>query len=366
VAVPASSLWSILEQIIGAVLVVAVLLDIFLTVLYARIGLGLLSNGIARLTWNVFRGVARRMSDDRRGLVLSFAGPTVLVLLVGFWAVTLTFGKGLILRAYGDSVVECQSGFAMPGTRGPRALFLLSSLIGASLLSLSLTYLMQVYSALRSRNALALKTYLLARETADATVVIAGLAPGGEFTSGYANLEELAVDMTAVKESHHFYPVLFYFRFREPHYAVSRFCFIALDTVTLVQSALDDARYRQVKDSASIDQLGRATTTLLATLVDAFLPGHRATEEETPDPVLEEQWRRRYFAALERLRSAGITTVADEQAGADRYVCLRARWDHHLRSLVPFMGYRMAEIDPVTYARTSRATAQDRRSAASS
>ncbi len=37
--------------------------------------------------------------------------------------------------------------------------------------------------------------------------------------------------MTGVKESHHFYPVLFYFRFREPFYSVSRSARLALDTV---------------------------------------------------------------------------------------------------------------------------------------
>ena len=31
------------------------------------------------------------------------------------------------------------------------------------------------------------------------------------------------------KEAHYFYPLLFYFRFEEPLYAVSRFCFVLLD-----------------------------------------------------------------------------------------------------------------------------------------
>lgn len=37
---------------------------------------------------------------------------------------------------------------------------------------------------------------------------------------GYNDLAQVAVDLSEVKESHHFYPVLFYFRFQEPYYSV--------------------------------------------------------------------------------------------------------------------------------------------------
>jgi hypothetical protein len=44
--------------------------------------------------------------------------------------------------------------------------------------------------------------------------------------------------MIEVKEAHHFYPVLFYFRFEDPRYAVSRFSLVVLDAVSLLRSAL--------------------------------------------------------------------------------------------------------------------------------
>jgi len=100
-------------------------------------------------------------------------------------------------------------------------------------LSLTLTYLMQVYSALQQRNTLGLKINLMTAESGDAADLIAGLGPDGQFSAGYANLATLADDMTRVKESHHFYPVLFYFRFHEPEYSVSRMALAALDMVTL-------------------------------------------------------------------------------------------------------------------------------------
>jgi len=39
------------EQVAGALLMAVVLLDVFLTVLYARIGTGIISTRLARATW---------------------------------------------------------------------------------------------------------------------------------------------------------------------------------------------------------------------------------------------------------------------------------------------------------------------------
>jgi hypothetical protein len=43
-----------------------------------------------------------------------------------------------------------------------------------------------------------------------------------------------------MKEYHHFYPVLFYFRFAESYYSNSKSSRMLLDTVSLLKSALDD------------------------------------------------------------------------------------------------------------------------------
>jgi hypothetical protein len=367
--------WPSLEQALGVLLFVAVLLDVFLTVLYARIGTGVLSNGIGRLTWRAARWLARRVDREHPGTALSFAGPVVLVLLVGAWALVLTCGMGMILHPYlgaevrakdgampndfvtamyagGSSVAILGSSDLAPQTGALRLLYLFNSLVGASVVSLSLAYLVQVYSALRARNSLALKIHLLGHEEADATYIAAGLAADGQFTGGYSQLQELAADMTKVTESHHFYPVLFYFRFPEPRYAVSRFSLIALDAVTIIESALDRVRYSYVTESSPVDQLRRTTTLLLSMLDQSFLcPSERQSQEE-PDAATKDRWRRRYRVALQVIRAAGLTTVADESAGAEKYVSLRARWDCYIRSLAPHMGYRQEEIDPVGYGLT--------------
>jgi hypothetical protein len=47
-----------LEPLAGGILVAITLLDVFLTVLYARVGTGLLAPRLARGVWHVFRGLS--------------------------------------------------------------------------------------------------------------------------------------------------------------------------------------------------------------------------------------------------------------------------------------------------------------------
>lgn len=360
----------LVEPVLGGLLILLVLLDVLLTVLYARMGTGIISIRLARLIWRLFYGLSKGVGRYR-GAVLSFCGPAILVLLILVWAAALTCGTALILHpslgtgvrvsngetptdfitalyAGGSSMAIVGSSDFMPQTAAFRMLYLFNSLVGLSILSLTLTYFSQVYTALQRRNVLGLKIHLMSAETADAAELIAGLGPEGQFASGYTNLADLAQDMAFVKESHHFYPVLFYFRFPRPVYAVSRFTLVALDTVTLIASALDDQRYAWFKETASVTQLGRASMLLLTTLEDTFVPGGAPGPQQAPlEEETQDRWRRRYFAALRRLRQAGIETVADEQAGAAAYVSLRARWDPHIATLAPMMAYSRDEIDPV-------------------
>ncbi|MGH9206773.1 MAG: two pore domain potassium channel family protein, partial [Acidimicrobiales bacterium] len=160
------------------------------------------------------------------------------------------------------------------------------------------------------------------------------------------NLTDLAADLTSVKEAHHFYPVLFYFRFPEPRYSVSRISLVALDAASLITSALDAERYGWLKESASLTQLQRVSIMLVTTLEDAFLAGGVPDSDEPPTRQALECWRRRYLAGVRRLGQAGIQTTPDELAGAEAYIGLRTHWDRYVTALAPSMAYSMDEIDP--------------------
>jgi hypothetical protein len=360
-----------LEQIAGAVLTVVVLLDIFLTVLYARAGTSLFSHLISRAIWFVFRLVSRPF-NRHRGQVLSFCGPVILIVLILVWAAGLALGSALIMHphlgdgirasgggstprdfmsalyAAGNSLSFVGSSEFKPQSPVFQAFYLLNSLIGMSVMSLVLTYVMQIYSALKTRNTLGLAIRMLSDDTGDAAELIAGLGPQGQFNSGFSDLSNLASNACEVKEAHHFYPLLFYFRFAEPYYSVSQTATVLLDSVSLMKSGLND-EYSWLKESATVAQCWRAAILLVNTLEEIFLQGRPAQLPSQPDARDRERWRTRYMAALDRLRQAGIKTIDDPAAGFEIYVSLRERWDGHIARLRTSMAYEADEIDKPTY-----------------
>jgi hypothetical protein len=357
------------EQIGGAMLILFVFLDIFLTVLYARADTGILSYRLSQFLWRFFCWMSRRVGP-RRSAVLSFCGPVIILLLVVTWAFLLTFGTALIIHpnlgtsiraANGETATDFLTALYVGGSsmsiirisdyapQSPtfRLFFLFTSLLGTLVVSLTLAYLVEVYNALQQRNTLGLKLHLLTAETDDAAELVAGLGPDGQFSTGYSILVDLAAEVTAVKEAYHFYPLLFYFRFRPPFYSVSQFTLLSLDTVTLLKSALDDQHYAWLKESASVGQLWRASLMLVTLLEKTFLPQAATDQPKPPDPPTRERWEGRYYAGLRRLQRAGIHTIIDERLGAAVYVSLRSQWDSHITALAPSMAYEMSEIDPV-------------------
>jgi hypothetical protein len=361
-----------MEEIAGAVVMIATLLDIFLTVLYARAGTALFSPVVSRGIWGLFR-LASRPLGHYRGRVLSFCGPLILVALIFVWAVGLALGSALFIHPHLGGDVRASGG---PTQRDPmtalyaaasslsfvgasdfkpkssafQALYMLNSLIGMSVMSLVLTYVMQIYTALKSRNGLGLAIQTLSDNTGDAAELIAGLGPQGKFESGLSNFSNLASDASEVKESHHFYPLLFYFRFAEPYYSVSQTATVLLDSVSLMKSALSDDEYDWLKESASVAQCWRAALLLVNMLEAVFLRrGQAQYSRYAVDADARARWRKRYTAALDRFRQAGIKTVADPDTGFEIYVSLRARWDRHVAKLGASMLYETDEIDKATY-----------------
>ena len=357
-----------LEQAAGAILVLFVLVDVFLTVLYARAGTGILSARLARTQWRLFKRFARLFGKNR-GKVLSFCAPSVLVSLVLSWALLLALGSGLIIHPALGTGVRYSHGMAphdlasaiyagatslsfvsegdfVPATLRYRFLYIANSLIGVSVMTLTLTYLMQVYTALRERNTFGIKLFMMSGETADAAELLASLGARGSFDRTYSVLAEMAAEATKVKEAHHFYPVLALFRFRDPFYSASAPITLGLDLVSLIKSALDDQEYAWLKESTAVTLLWHALIRQTELLDVSYDYGKEAAHGAPPDAATAERWRHRYLAASARLRSAGIITRPDVERGVAIYAGLRAVWEHRITLLAPAMEYTLSEVDP--------------------
>lgn len=343
-----------------------VLLDVFLTVLYARIGTGILSVHLARSIWLAFRALAPDAAG-RRGKFLAFCGPVMLVLLLLTWAMGLTLGAALIMHPFLASAITASNGSKetdfvtalfvggsslsivgggdyQPQTPALKIFYLFNSLVGLSVISLTLTYLGQIYTALQSRNSTALQLDIRTGRTGDAAEFIAHLGARGHFESGYTDLSSLGEAIARIKEAHHFYPVLFYFRFEKPIYSVSRVTNVALDTVSLIRSALDPDEYRWLIESGAVTETWDASLLLLNTLESTFL--ENTAEPAVPDERTRDRWAQRFFKATERLQDAGIALGPDLHRAANTYVELRSQWSSHVHHLAPAMRYSEQEIDP--------------------
>ena len=102
---------AILYTILGIALVAAALVDVFQT-LFHPAGRGALSDWTAKVTWPIFRRLAAL-----RPRVLTYAGPTAILLIIISWAGLTWLGFGLIyLPHVGTGFDFSQASGASPHT----------------------------------------------------------------------------------------------------------------------------------------------------------------------------------------------------------------------------------------------------------
>lgn len=355
-----------LEQFAGLALVLVTLADIFLNVLYARAGIAIFSRPIAHGLRFVFVNLGR-ISGRRHARVLSFCGPVLVVCLILAWVSLLVVGmaammhpaighgiRPLVPNAGTDFVTAVNLAGGQMASVGPgpfqpdsvfqKLLFTVDGFLGISIVGLVITYLMQLYAALQARDELALKVELYSRQTGDAARVVAGLFPEGRFEVGYSQVVEMAAELSRVKEVHHLYPVLFYFRFPQPYYELSRVTLVLLDSVALIRAALEDEPAGWLKRSAGLEHLERGGFMLIDTLRRIYL-ADEGVGPEVPDPEEVQAWRARFLRGAAVLRAAGLPVRRDVSRCADRYVQLRNRWNAPVLRLGAAIGHRPREID---------------------
>jgi hypothetical protein len=219
--------------------------------------------------------------------------------------------------------------------------------------ALVITYLMQLYAALQARDELALKVELMTAQTGDAARLVAGLFPEARFDAGVGVLTDLAAELSRVKEAHHLYPVLFYFRFPQPLYELSRFTLVLLDAVAFIRTALDDRQASWVKRLAVLEHLERGGLVMIETLNRVYLRADGPGPPETSEVEIA-AWRRRYVRGLAVLRDAGLPVRRDVVRGCEAYIALRHQWNEPLIRLGGAIGHRPDEIDTALHVEDAR------------
>ncbi|MBE9166154.1 two pore domain potassium channel family protein [Pleurocapsales cyanobacterium LEGE 06147] len=354
-------------QIIGWGLVILALTDIYLTVLRPRANSALLSVKISRAIWQFFR-LAVRIVPLKKGQLLSHSGSIILIAIVVAWVLLLLFGFALIVwQDLGSGIQASQgqtptdfltalyySGFSLttlgtgdivPKTDNYRLLMILQAALGFSTFTLTITYILSIYSALIRRNTFALSLYHRADDMADSAEMLARLAADNSVNNIQQDISNIARDLMNLLETQNSYSVLVYFRFQQTYYALPRIAYLAMDTATLIKTALDVEQYRSIVNSSATAELWNGGLHLLVEVSKTLLPKRRLNYRKKN----EQAWRARYYRALERLKAEGIKTAKDPEAGALSYISLRHEWAPHLSNIKDYMQYEWSEIAPTEY-----------------
>ncbi|MFN3389614.1 MAG: potassium channel family protein [Allosphingosinicella sp.] len=351
----------LLLTLAGAAVVLVTTADIFFSVLFPASRHGPVRKPLSTGIWLAFRLVGGLLHGRRRRNVLSYSGPAVISATLIGWFLLLTAGFALLFKpALGTAILAdagptptgwaaafYYAGFNIttlgvgdltPSTGAYRLLTIAAAATGFAYFSMSITYFLSVYSHLTGRNAYARGLHHLTGRSGDAAAAIAGIADDERPDDARQHVGAKADYLRQIHQSVCFYPVLRYFHYRDPCYALPRILLVALDTATLIRSALDPAPYRRLLRSVELAELMDAADDLLAGLA----PEGRI---RPPEPAETAQWQERFDDAWALLQRAGVSLRADRAAAAQAYVAERARWNPPLRALADIMLYEWAEVE---------------------
>jgi hypothetical protein len=357
------------ERVVGTLLMLLGAADLFLTVLYARIGsqvgsrIGMgLGRWIARGQWRIALLLGASLPRWRAAL-LSISAPLTLVWMMALWASLLTVGAALLvhpalgiqvrspqgatptdfaaaLYVAGGSLSVVSSTDIAPQTVGYRLIFLINAFIGASAVTLTLTYFMQIYRALQTRNALGLKVMTMGGGRCNGAELVARWGPCGRFEPCYSSMAEVAGELAEVHEAHHLYPLLFYFRFDTPYPNLVLYLPTLLEASGLLHCALDEQQHGWVRRSAVVSQLQNGSQALLALLERVFLPDGFRPDVPLPSAA---SLAERFDKSIVVLVDAGIAIRADARA-RDEYVEFMQSWALRAIRLALYLGHEEDEF----------------------
>lgn len=351
---------AVVVRILGVLLLLSVALDVFQTVLFPASGRGVLRKPLEWAVWRVFRRAARSARGAAQRSVLTYCGPAQIVVLLGAWFLVLVVGWALIYQpALGSGIVATSgptdtswatalyySGFLIttlgtgdyvPATGLWRLLAIAETASGFVAISMIITYFLNVYGNLSTRNAFALGVYHRTTQTDDAARFVANLVDEADLPHARGYVSDTAAVLRQVLQSHLSYPVLRYFHYRNTYYALPRMLLTLLDARSLIGSAIDQQRYAGIAASTALDELDQAADALLAELIP-HVPAAKVTDED------RERWAERFGNALRVLRRSSIG-IDDSGPALRRYVADRATWEPRLRHLAAVTLYRWPD-DP--------------------
>ena len=294
---------------LGVLFLAVVIVDLLWTTLWVEGGAGPLTDRLMAWTWKLARRVG-----GRRPRLLSLSGPAVLVLSLGVWIVFLWAGWGLLFASAENALVDSvgarqvswseliyYTGYTIftlgVGDFIPRGslwqlVTVLATANGMLFITLSVTYVLSVLSAVTQKRAFATGVSGLGAES---TEILRASWDGEAFRGLEVPLNTVASQLNTLTANHKAYPILHYFYTEEP-------ALVPTTSITVLDEALTLLRFGVAEENRPnellINEARSSVQTYLGIVGDAYV---EPADRSPPPPEL---------AAL---RDAGVPTVSDRK-----------------------------------------------------
>jgi hypothetical protein len=354
--------------VLGLSIMALVVYDVYATILHARARSGPIGETLNRTLWRVARALAFKLSRSRRHRLLNVVGPLLQPLLIIIFIAMLVLGFALVyyprmpanftvkaeaatspfmasLYFSGTTLTTVGYGDIAPHTTGMRLTALFEAASGFALISLAITYLITVYSALERKRAVAISFYHQAEEGANVAAFIIHHFVAGRFYSLEITLRMATRDLQELLESHVEHPVIHYFHPIEVYKSLPRVLFLALETCAVIRSCLDNDKYAETCNHPEVRTLEASSRHVLKELL-ASLELERRAARRKDETLFEEsrRWRHRFEQTMRKLKETGILTRPDEAAAWEFYRSRREEWEAQLHRFSNYLGYDWDEI----------------------
>ncbi len=260
----------VIAAVLGVVLVLVVLWEAFETIIFPRrvTRRFRLTRMLYRYSWRPYAAVVTRITAKRnQESFLSFYGPASLIALVGFWAIGLIIGFGLLIWS-SDTSLRARSeatdlftalymsgtnfftlglGDVTPGTSAAKVLTVVEAGTGFGFLALIISYLPALNQSFSRREA----RISLLDARAGSPPTAAEMMLRHSYDHGLDALRVLFLEWETwsaeLLESHLSYPVLAYFRSQHDNHSWLAALTSILDASALVMVGVEGACARQAE-----------------------------------------------------------------------------------------------------------------------
>lgn len=328
--------------IAGLVIILAVLLDAFETVVLPRriTRHFRLTAWFYRRTWLPWIKLARRIqSPNRREAFLSYFGPLSVILLLVFWAAGLIFGFallqygagehvtlgnqpitfGILVYHSGETFFTLGYGDIVPSNGLARSLAVLEAGMGFAFLGVVIGYLPVVYQAFSVRELEISMLDSRAGSPPTASELLTRLGPRPDqavLDQIFRDWERWSADLLA---NHLSYPVLSFFRSQHSNQSWLGALTVMLDVTSLVLTGIDGIRPERAKLTFA---MARHAAVDLAQVVNASY-----------DPHAHDRLNREELEQLRQaLAASGLTLRQDDDAD-QKLSKLRAMYEPYVQAI---------------------------------